>query len=94
MRIGHAIDADGFYIGDVLEGSGVTPDVTVICPDGLFKAKWNGTEWVEGLTQAEIDAIKNAPKTKTELDIVKEENAALNLQLIELFEVLIEKGVI
>lgn len=27
-------------------------------PDGLFKPTWDGTEWVNGLTQEEIDAIR------------------------------------
>lgn len=26
---------------------------------GLYKPKWNGTEWVEGLTQEEIDSLGN-----------------------------------
>ena len=27
---------------------------------GLYLPKWNGTEWVEGLTQEEIQAIKDS----------------------------------
>lgn len=61
MKIGHTIDSNGFLTGDVLEDSGETPDVTVICPDGFNKPHWNGTQWGEGLTQQEIDAIQNAP---------------------------------
>ena len=26
---------------------------------GFYKPKWNGTEWVEGMTQNEIDELKN-----------------------------------
>ena len=26
---------------------------------GFYKPKWNGTEWVEGITQEEIDSLKN-----------------------------------
>jgi hypothetical protein len=48
MKIGHTIDSEGFYIGDVLEDSGINPDVMVICPDGFIRPKWDGTRWVEG----------------------------------------------
>lgn len=34
--------------------------VAVECQGGFYKPKWNGTEWVEGLTQEEIQAIKNS----------------------------------
>jgi hypothetical protein len=61
MKIGHTIDSNGFLTGDILEDSEIAPQVTVICPDGFHKPKWNGSAWVEGLTQAEIDAINNAP---------------------------------
>jgi hypothetical protein len=33
-------------------------------PDGLYRAKWTGTEWIEDMPQEEIDAL-NAP-TQTE----------------------------
>jgi glycine/D-amino acid oxidase-like deaminating enzyme len=46
MKIGHTIDSEGYYTGDVLEGS--IPDVTVICPDGFYRPKWDGTQWIEG----------------------------------------------
>lgn len=63
MKIGHTIDSDGFLLEDILEGSGITPDVTALCPDGFYKPKWNGGAWIEGLTQQEIDDLKNAPVT-------------------------------
>lgn len=65
MKIGHLIDGSGFLTEDVLAGSGIDPDVTVLCPDGFYKPKWNRTAWVEGLTQAEVDAIVNTPTLKT-----------------------------
>lgn len=33
--------------------------ITVDPPQGLYKHKWTGIEWIEGLTQEEIDAINN-----------------------------------
>lgn len=61
MVIGHTIDENGFYTGDVLEDSDITPDVLIRCPNGLYKPKWNGIAWIEGLTQQEIDDLNNVP---------------------------------
>lgn len=98
MKIGHTIDSNGFWTGDVLDDSKITPDVTVICPDGFYKAHWNGSAWVEGLTQAEIDEINSRPPVKTpeqkELDKLKADNANLNDQLIGLWETLLTAGVL
>lgn len=77
MKIGHTIDANGFLTGDVLEGSNITPNVTVICPDGFYKPKWNGTAWVEGLTQSEIDAVRNQPQPPTQEERLSAMEAAL-----------------
>lgn len=81
MKIGHSIDSNGYLTGDILEDSGIEPQVTVLCPDGFYKPKWNGSAWMEGLTQSEIDAIKNAPKPKTELELLREENDSLQKQV-------------
>lgn len=35
-------------------------------PQGLYRSKWTGTEWVEDMPQAEIDAKNNVPRTLTE----------------------------
>lgn len=63
MIIGHTIDGNGFYTGDVLADSGIVPNVLTRCPNGFYKPKWNGIAWVEGLTQQEIDDLKNTPVT-------------------------------
>jgi hypothetical protein len=63
MKIGHTIDVNGFYTGDVIQKSGVVPDVTEICPDGFHKPKWDGTAWVEGITPEELGAIPTNPPT-------------------------------
>ena len=80
VKIGHKIDEQGFFLEDILAGSGIEPDVNVICPNGFYKPRWNGTEWVEGLTQAEIDAIVNAPRPVTKEERIK----ALEDMLLEL----------
>ncbi len=30
--------------------------------DGLYRPKWTGTEWIEDMSQEEIDELKNRPK--------------------------------
>jgi len=70
------IDNDGFFIEDVIleEGQLIPIDcIEMLCPSGFYKPKWNNIEWVEGLTQEEIDIIKNRPIEKTELEILKAE---------------------
>jgi hypothetical protein len=53
------IDENGLFIEDgfVEELSEFTIETPV--PQGLYKPKWDGTQWIEGLTQDEIKAIVN-----------------------------------
>lgn len=45
----------------------------------FHKPRWNGTEWVEGLAQEEIDELnKPQPKEPTEMDVLKAQNKALS----------------
>lgn len=96
MRIiGHAIDADGYYLYDVLEGG--TPDVTERCPDGLFRAKWDGTEWTEDKPQEEIDELLNPPVTETPEQRAErlEAELAVNTQILaDLTQILYERGIL
>ncbi|WP_141434378.1 hypothetical protein [Bacillus sp. 03113] len=69
------IDLDGYYVGPVILqlGENIPNDcVNIKPPNGLYKAKFVNGTWIEGLTQLEIDLINNQPKTKSELDILKE----------------------
>jgi hypothetical protein len=66
------IDKDGYFIEDVIlneqpkitqEIDGVTSEVLdphyiTIKPEGLYKPKWDGEQWVEGLTDKEIETLK------------------------------------
>lgn len=75
MRKVLKIDVQGYFIEDVLienEGSVPSDCVDTVCQEGFYKPKWNGTEWVEGLTLGEIDTIVTTPHPKTELEILKE----------------------
>lgn len=60
------IDLNNFFLEDVIlqDNQEIPTDcIETICPDSFYRPKWDGKKWVEGLTQAEIDAIKNQPKT-------------------------------
>lgn len=61
MRKVLKIDKNGLFIEDVLiEVDEQTPAdcIEIECPQGFYRPKWDGKSWVEGLTKAEIDAIK------------------------------------
>lgn len=68
------IDNQGYFIEDVILENELVPSdcIDIQCLDGFYKPKWNGSEWIEGLTQTEIDALKNVSIEKTEMEILKE----------------------
>jgi len=78
MKLYRKIDETGLFIEDVLLEN-VTEDekniyIETPCPGGFCKPKWNGTEWIEGLSKEEIVEIKNRPieqdrTTKNRADI-------------------------
>lgn len=79
------IDSEGFYLEPYIPQPNEVMDfdyVGVMPTEGLYKHKWNGTEWVEGLSQAEIDTIKNAPQPVSELDQLKKQQADLVFELM------------
>lgn len=80
------IDETGLFIEDVLikEDELIPTDcIEIYCPNGFYLPKWNGTEWVEGLTQDEIDALNNQPRELTEIELLQEENSKLKTRLYE-----------
>lgn len=66
------IDEDGFYVEDVLFDAGIIPvdeDIVLeVVPEGLYRPRWDGTAWVEGLTQQEIDELQNQPQEPTDAE--------------------------
>ena len=81
------IDENGFFVEDVLFDDGVIVDediVTTPVPEGSHRPRWNGTGWVEGLTQQELDAIKNRPKPKKQIDVFGEQIVLLELRMLQL----------
>lgn len=79
------IDEQGLFIEDILiKDNEETPTdcIEIPCPEGFHRPKWDGIGWVEGLTQEEIDAIKNAPKEPTETELLQQKVAQLE-QIID-----------
>lgn len=51
----------------------------------IHKPKWTGTEWIEGLTQAEIDELNKQPiKEPSEIDLLKQEKEILAQSVYDL----------
>jgi hypothetical protein len=77
----YKIDVNGYieesYVAEFDENDNPVEEwgqniVTAQPPDGLYRAKWTGTEWQEDMPQQEIDAILNAPQPKSQLEILQE----------------------
>ncbi len=74
------IDANGLFVEDVLleEGQDVPVDCIVIdVPEGLYLPKWDGTSWIEGKAQSEIDALKNVIVVPSDEDRISALESAL-----------------
>ena len=55
------IDSEGFFVEPVIidENDSLPPDLIAIpIPEGFYKPRWDGTQWVEGMTQEEADVLK------------------------------------
>ena len=59
---------------------------------GFYQPKWNGTEWVEGLTQKEIDERK--AQAEPQEPTLEEKVTEQELIIEDLTQLLIDKGVI
>ena len=52
------IDSNGFFVEDAFVDELTEFTIETPCPDGFYLPRWDGTQWVEVRTQAEIDAIR------------------------------------
>lgn len=71
------------------------PEDYILAPDGtvpLWLPKWTGSEWVEGLTQEEIDEINNVPHEPTEIEQLRLEQAQANAEMVDLILAMILGG--
>jgi hypothetical protein len=86
MKQINQVDVTGLYIGPFIASDEqisrhLNPDdeftlgLVVIdpIPEGFYKPKWNGLEWVEGLTEEQINFLENQPIPPTEIDLLKTE---------------------
>lgn len=83
----YRIDANGFVIDTlVVEVSDEVGKyvVNIDKPDGLYRARWTGSEWIEGMSQAEIDELNNQVQEPTELEILKLEKEILAQSVYDL----------
>jgi len=82
MRKVLKIDINGYFIEDVvLQDNETTPSgcIETPCPDGFYKPKWDGSKWIEGLTQAEIDTLNNQPLEPSEADRLSAVESAISV---------------
>ena len=80
----YIIDNNGFYLGlntpKAVEEQGLL-FVTIPPPTEFVKAKWNGTLWIEGATQQEIDqAFKDATPKEVQLWRIRTILKLMNLE--------------
>ena len=84
----YRIDENGYYVEpmEATDETTLTDDlVTIAPPNGLYRAKWTGTEWVEDMTQKEIDEL-NKPTTEQEIASLKSELEQTDYKIIKCFE--------
>jgi hypothetical protein len=77
------IDNNGLFVADVIlqDGEAIPNNcIATQCPQGFYLPMWNGSVWIEGLTQDQIAAIKNTPIVPTlEEQLVIEQKYANDL---------------
>jgi len=85
MRIFRKIDKDGYFIEDVVleptidESGRETYDITdnlikETVPDGLHLPRWNGSEWVEGDTEAATASKKQGRYSRLQIIFAQKAN--------------------
>lgn len=87
------IDINGYiaekYVADFDDQGKCTEELTenfiiTDMPQGLYRAKWTGTEWIEDMSQAEIDALNNQPKEPTATEIQEMRISDLEMAIAEM----------
>lgn len=58
-------DKEGNSIEELAENIVIMPP-----PNGLYRAKWTGIEWIEDMSQEEIDELNNHPRIPTDTEIL------------------------
>jgi len=69
MKLVFEMNQDSIYIQPrLIYKNAETPPNCVTMPpiNGLYRAKWTGAEWIEDMTQEEIDELNNQPSLPTQ----------------------------
>jgi hypothetical protein len=80
-------DDNGIYIEPVIlkDGENIPVNCTATKPTGSFyKGKFENGQWIESLTQAEIDEIKNKPQALSEVDELRKNQELIQQALDDL----------
>jgi len=77
------IDENGFFVCDSFVDELSKNTIKIPCPDGLYRPKWNGAKWVEGLTQAEIDTIKASIPVDIKAQAIQEIESATTISALK-----------
>lgn len=81
----YEINENGFLKEIYIEDESTTKFIILDPPQGLYKAKWTGQEWIEGMTQAEIDKLKE-PAPEQEIINLKAELEETDYKVIKCYE--------
>lgn len=87
----YKVDENGFLIEVSVGESCPNGFIEEQPPNGLYKPKWTGTEWVNGTTKEEYEAELNIDNEPSELDLLKEQVALLNEKL-KAYEIITGNG--
>lgn len=83
MKQVYKIDSEGYYIKPLLVENTPSNCVEVAPPNGLYKARYVEGQWVEGLSQSEVDSLKNVPQQPSAEDRISALEEALLLLMME-----------
>lgn len=81
------INSKGYFIEDIiLQDGDQTPTdcIETQCQGGFYKPRWNGTSWVEGLTQEEINNIIANQPINVKAQAINEINQATTIASLKL----------
>jgi hypothetical protein len=83
-KLGCQFDNNGFYVSDFLEGMELPLGHILFegyIPNGLYKPRLVNNTVIEGLTEEEINFIKNTPVPLTPIEELRQENNLLKAKI-------------
>lgn len=84
------VDDDGYFVEDVILDHPYTNDddeyrlISEPIPPGFYLPRWTGSEWVEGLSQQELNDIVNKPKVPYPSEVIGDRIVQLELENLQL----------